>query len=291
MHIVDNWKQLFRTYSVWSMILGFIAFIGGELLYAVWGIEADPYPLGLAALVFFIAGFVGRFIKQDVGSAPVRRTLFIVAFGFGVIMLVKSLGGAIYENSVLPDAAPVSEEQAAWQPARITLAMADKPMAPKRATASGLATEAEFLRVAIPFVAKWEGLRLVAYRDIVGVWTICFGETKGVKAGDVHTQAECEAMLARELISYRRQMHRYFTPETLRIRLPVYRDTAYTDLGYNVGIGAAGTSTAVRRLNAGLIAESCEAITWYKKAGGRVVRGLVIRRGGDFDYCMKGLVA
>ncbi|MCI2217035.1 lysozyme [Pseudosulfitobacter pseudonitzschiae] len=275
------------------MILGFIAFIGSEALYLVWRIEADPYPLGLAALVFFVAGFVGRFIKQDAGSAPVRRTLFRLAFGFGVIMLVKSLGGAVYEDAVLPDPAPISGEQAMRQgtPERLTLAMADKPMVPKAAAASSLASEAEFLRVAIPFVAKWEGLRLVAYRDIVGVWTICFGETKGVKAGDVRTQAECEVMLARELIIYRNRMHGYFTADTLRARLPVYRDTAFTDLGYNVGTGAAGTSTAVRRLNAGLIADSCEAITWYNKAGGRVWRGLVLRRTDDFDYCMKGLAA
>ncbi|MBM2295187.1 hypothetical protein JQX09_25190 [Sulfitobacter pseudonitzschiae] len=125
MHIVDNWKQLFRTYSVWSMILGFIAFIGSETLYLIWRIEADPYPLGLAALVFFVAGFVGRFIKQDVGSAPVRRTLFRMAFGFGVIMLIKSLGGAVYEDVVLPDPTLISEKQVMGQstPAQLMLAM------------------------------------------------------------------------------------------------------------------------------------------------------------------------
>lgn len=286
MHIIENWKYvLCRTYSVWSMILGFIAYFGSEALYGIWGIEADPYPLGNAALIFFLAGFAGRFIKQDEGSKVLRRTIFLTAFGFGVFMLVKSLGGAVYEDATLPEEpAAISAGEQAFL---IIPAMSESPEAVP--VASGLASNAEFLAVAVPFVGKWEGLRLAAYRDIVGVWTVCYGETKGVRPGDRYTKAECDAMLARELISYRSRLHRYFGPETLASRLHVHRDTAYTSLAYNVGVGGAGKSTATRRLNAGDIAGGCRAIQWWNKAGGRVVRGLALRRGGDYGLCMIGV--
>ena len=35
----------------------------------------------------------------------------------------------------------------------------------------------------IGLIKSFEGLRLQAYRDVVGVWTIGFGTTRGVKAG------------------------------------------------------------------------------------------------------------
>ena len=55
----------------------------------------------------------------------------------------------------------------------------------------GLVTAA----IVAPFVSGWESggkPRLVAYRDIVGVWTICGGETQGVTPGMVETVEGCK---------------------------------------------------------------------------------------------------
>ncbi|WP_428516258.1 lysozyme [Roseovarius sp.] len=150
-------------------------------------------------------------------------------------------------------------------------------------------TEAATLAVAVPLIAKWEGLRTTAYRDIVGVWTVCYGETKGVRPGDTYTEAECRAMLAREVAEYRAGLHRYFTEATKQSRLTPERDAAYTSLAYNVGTRGAGKSTAVRRLNSGDIRGGCHAIGWWNKAGGRVVRGLVNRRQDEIALCLRGL--
>ncbi|WP_407674077.1 glycoside hydrolase family protein [Paracoccus beibuensis] len=38
-----------------------------------------------------------------------------------------------------------------------------------------------------------------AYQDIVGVWTIRYGSTAGVRPGDYKTDAECEALLRQEV--------------------------------------------------------------------------------------------
>lgn len=146
----------------------------------------------------------------------------------------------------------------------------------------------DFLDLAVPFIGRWEGLRLEAYQDIVGVWTVCYGETKGVRPGDSYTQAECDAMLSREILAYRDGLRPAFTSDTLESRMPVTRDLAFTSLAYNVGVGAASGSTAVRRLNDGNVAGACQAIGWWNKAGGRVVRGLVNRRSEEVELCLQG---
>ena len=50
------------------------------------------------------------------------------------------------------------------------------------------------------FVEHWEGLRLKAYKDSAGVWTVGFGTTHykdgtQVKEGDVITQAQAHEYL------------------------------------------------------------------------------------------------
>lgn len=165
--------------------------------------------------------------------------------------------------------------------------------APVDATPAPPSSEAATMAVLVPLVAKWEGKRNKAYLDLVGVPTICYGHTRTVTVSDVQTgrtltDAQCEELLREELVEYRDGVRAYFTPETKETRLPPKRDAAYGSLAYNVGIRGAGKSTAVRRLNAGSVAGACEAITWWNKAGGRVVRGLVRRRSEEYELCLAG---
>ena len=59
----------------------------------------------------------------------------------------------------------------------------------------GAGAAAVVIATATPFIAKWEGLETTAYRDIVGVPTVCYGETRGVKMGDAYTKDQCMDML------------------------------------------------------------------------------------------------
>jgi GH24 family phage-related lysozyme (muramidase) len=148
------------------------------------------------------------------------------------------------------------------------------------------------MRVLVPLVAKWEGKKNTAYLDTIAsppVWTVCYGETRGVKRGDTYTDAQCSAMLERGLRQFRDGLHEFFTRETRDLRLTPERDAAYVSLAYNAGIYAIGKSTATRRLNAGDIAGGCSALGWWNKSGGRVVRGLVNRRADETRLCMVGL--
>ena len=143
--------------------------------------------------------------------------------------------------------------------------------------------------VAFTLIAKWEGKRNNSYQDTVGVWTICYGHIEGVRAGQYLTDDQCRDLLIYDISNYRRRLHTYFTPETIAYRLTDKRDAAYTSLAYNVGVYGAGRSTATRRLNAGNIPGGCNALMWWNKAGGRVIRGLVLRRNDEYQYCMDGL--
>jgi lysozyme len=51
----------------------------------------------------------------------------------------------------------------------------------------------------LTFIQRWEGLALVAYKDIAGVWTIGWGHTGGVYKGQVITEEEATQLLIRDL--------------------------------------------------------------------------------------------
>lgn len=143
-------------------------------------------------------------------------------------------------------------------------------------------------------IKPWEGRELKAYKDIVGVWTICDGETRGVKPGMVKTGAECDAMLIA------RVEYDFYRPLTRCIRgyeaAPVSWQASMLSLAYNVGTGAACGSTAAKLARAGRFDESCKAMTRFNRAGGRVVKGLKLRREygdasrmGELELCLAGL--
>ena len=261
MKLVKNWKAIAaRSHSMWSIYLGIIVLLVPDILYLLFSLDTSPrlwFVLGLGLLIY---GAVGRVKDQGIDRDRLHSPAWIV-----LLVVLIGAGGAVWTGQ--RPAAP----------------------APPPPVAAAPQDGAETLAYAVPLVSKWEGLRTVAYRDPVGIWTICYGETQGVTAGMVKTEMECAAMLSRRLLEFRAGLHRHLTSETLAGRLPPPRDAAYTSFAYNVGVPGAGGSTAVRRLNAGDIAGGCEALTWWNKAGGRVLRGLVARRTEERDLCRRGL--
>jgi lysozyme len=130
---------------------------------------------------------------------------------------------------------------------------------------------------AFAFVAKFEGCRLRAYQDIVGVWTIGHGETLGVVPGMVWTQEQADSALRRRLI--------YFMSGVLA-RCPGLsgnRLVACVSLAYNIGLGAFGASSVCRLAKRGEFNAAAEKFLLWNKAGGRAVRGLTIRRTAERD--------
>lgn len=139
---------------------------------------------------------------------------------------------------------------------------------------------------AVALVGAWEGVKTVAYKDIVGIPTICFGETRGVKMGDRYTMDECRAMLGDALVEFEANMRRCLkAPDSI----PDKPYTALLSLSYNIGTGAFCGSTVARKANEGDLKGACNAIPAWNRAGGRVVKGLVNRRAEEQKICLEGV--
>lgn len=96
-----------------------------------------------------------------------------------------------------------------------------------------------------------EGLRLTAYLDSKGIWTIGVGHTaaagepiprKGLKI----TQEQCSEIFARDLLRYEEQVL-----ASAKVPLSQGEFDALVSLCFNIGTTAFANSTVVKRLNAG----------------------------------------
>ena len=142
------------------------------------------------------------------------------------------------------------------------------------------------IALATPFIAKWEGLETKAYKDIVGIPTVCYGETRGVKMGDTYTKEQCYAMLEKSVKEY----YDGLTPYMTNPDIPVSVQASMLELAYNVGISAVGRSTMMRLANQGKYVEACNELGKWVKAGGRTVKGLENRRADSKrNLCLRGL--
>lgn len=253
---VPEWRRVLSlSLSFWMQVAGLALLILPEAWYGLTDQDYDPNLAWWLAVLLLLAGILGRVFQQ--GVSIWKEWLRIVA--------VVILAGALAVMLATPSpAAPVDHGRAQ------------------------AATEAETLDIAVPFIAKEEGERLVAYRDAVGVPTIGFGHTAGVYMGMVITHQQALDMLRQDAAAHRTGLHRYFVPATIFTRLPPTRDAAYTSTAFNVGVAGIGKSTATRRLNAGDIVGGCQALTWFDKAGKRVLRGLFERRQREKKLCMIG---
>lgn len=249
--LVKDWSRVMRIgYSTLAFYALAFVTIAPDLIYSLTGIDTNPTVWGRLALIIIVLGLIGRIIDQPEQSKWKRRG--IVAFII-IAMCAFSAPAIAHE------------------------------------TPCNQITAESFDDLAFEFIAEGEGKRNAAYLDLVSVPTICYGSTRGVKLGQYKTDAECRSLLIAEISEYKSGLYEYFTEETKSSRLTVRRSVAYTSLAYNVGIRGAGKSTATRRLNRGDIKGGCEAITWWNRAGNRVVRGLVIRRAKEAELCLAGL--
>lgn len=139
--------------------------------------------------------------------------------------------------------------------------------------------------LAVAVIAPFEGLRNDPYNDIVGIRTVCYGETQNIEERHYTTQ-ECRAKLEKAV------GERYLKPVADCVPQLAARPeqlAASTSLAYNIGVKVFCGSTAARRFRAGDIRGGCEAFMMLTKAGGKVVRGLVKRRDAERKLCLMGV--
>ena len=137
----------------------------------------------------------------------------------------------------------------------------------------------EISDAALELIKEFEGLRLEAYRDPVGIVTIGYGYTNGagygpgVQMGDTWTAQQAEDMLREGVMRFANNIQPHFT-----IKPNPDQFGAFVSLAYNIGWQSFIKSTALKRWNSGDVKGAAEAVTWWNKAGGKVLRGLTRRR-------------
>jgi lysozyme len=140
--------------------------------------------------------------------------------------------------------------------------------------------------LAIALIGGWEGLSLTSYRDVVGVWTVCYGETKGVRPGMRFTKEQCNAMFIESIAAHEMGMRRCLEdPDSI----PEKSYVAFVSLTYNIGIGGFCKSSLPRMINEGNIRGACHGLLAFNRGGGRVIQGLVNRRAHEHRLCLEGL--
>ena len=132
-------------------------------------------------------------------------------------------------------------------------------------------------------IAVNEGYVGQTYKDVVGVPTIGFGETQGVKPGQTTTPSQA---LRKLLESANKSAAGIKQCITVPISQGEY--DAYLSLSYNIGVGAFCGSSLVKKLNAQDYTGACQEILKWNRAGGLVQPGLTKRRYEEFNTCMGG---
>lgn len=94
------------------------------------------------------------------------------------------------------------------------------------------------------FIKQNEGLRLCAYQDRGGVWTIGYGHTGNVKKGDTISSAEAETLFEQDYQTALNGMKPY-----LHTPLTDNQQGVLVDFVYNLGIGNLRASTLLNVIN------------------------------------------
>jgi lysozyme len=133
--------------------------------------------------------------------------------------------------------------------------------------------------IAVDFVRHWEGERLTAYQDSVGVWTIGVGHTgPDVHKGMKITKERSAELLANDLAATASRLAPF-------VNVPVSKNQyiALLSLSFNIGSLPRKAPSLMRKLNQKDYEGAAEEFLDINKAGGKVLRGLTRRRKAEHD--------
>ena len=125
-------------------------------------------------------------------------------------------------------------------------------------------------------IKSFEGLRLKAYQDAVGIWTIGYGSTRGVKSGMAITEAEAERLLKEDVRRFEQAVN-----SAVKVPINDNQFSALVSFSFNVGSQALRSSTLLRLLNQRDYSGAANQFPRWNKAGGRVLAGLTRRRNAE----------
>ncbi len=139
----------------------------------------------------------------------------------------------------------------------------------------------------IDLIGQFEGLRLNAYDDGVGVWTIGWGTTvypngQKVKNGDKITLEQAKQYKSHDLTKFEKAVN-----DAVKVPLNQNQFNALVSLAYNIGVSAFSYSTLVKRLSDGDYKAAADQFLVWVNAGGKRMQGLVNRRNKERELFLK----
>lgn len=136
----------------------------------------------------------------------------------------------------------------------------------------------------VELIKRWEGLRLGAYRDLVGVLTIGYGHTgPDVEEGMRITEQEAETLLRADLRRFERAVE-----DMVEVELTDGQFGALVSLAFNIGATRLRDSTLIKLLNEGDYEGAKGEFIKWRRAGGKVVEGLQRRREAEVALWGRG---
>jgi lysozyme len=131
------------------------------------------------------------------------------------------------------------------------------------------------LEILLNLIKVSEGCKLNSYKDCVGIWTLGYGQTKGVKEGMVWTQQQADDDL---LVTAMDVIAQALKASPVLVNATMQRQAAISDLVYNIGIGAYNKSTLKKYIDLGDFNSASMEILKWDRANGKRLKGLSIRR-------------
>ena len=135
----------------------------------------------------------------------------------------------------------------------------------------------EISQTGIDLIKEFESCSLVPYKDVVGVWTIGYGHTRGVNSKTKPiTKEKAEELLRNDISEFEAYVNnKQYVPQNLNQN----QFDALVSFAFNLGprnlkeLCTANFEPGEKTVN-----DIANEITLYNKAGGKVCNGLVNRR-------------
>ncbi|HFK7184570.1 TPA: lysozyme [Serratia odorifera] len=133
----------------------------------------------------------------------------------------------------------------------------------------------------IELIKRFEGLRLKAYQDSVGVWTIGYGWTQPVDGKKVGPSMQIDQATADRLLKCGVVQYEQGVNQLVKVKITQGQFDALVSFAYNLGLRSLSTSTLLKKLNAGDKAGAADEFGRWVNAGGVELKGLVRRRAAE----------
>ncbi len=127
-------------------------------------------------------------------------------------------------------------------------------------------------------IREFEGCKLEAYQDSVGVWTVGYGSTRGVCSGLTITQEDADRRLQNDV-----QGAVLCVKNAVKVNVTQNQFDALVSFVFNLGCGALRNSQLLRKLNDMDDEGAASEFGKWNHGGGQVLAGLTRRREAEAE--------